>query len=59
LADELTSSLDDENSELVMDLLSEINGKRGVTVILTTTDLYERLPMNRNLVPKDGRLIER
>jgi len=42
-----------------MDLLSEINGKRGVTVILTTTDLYERLPMNRNLVPKDGRLIER
>ena len=59
MADELTSSLDDENSKLVMDLLSEMNAKRRVTVILTTTDLYERLPTNRDLVLKDGRLIER
>jgi len=59
LADELASSLDDENSKLVMDLLSEINAKRRVTVILTTTDLYEKLPTDRDFVLKDGRLMER
>jgi putative ABC transport system ATP-binding protein len=59
LADEPTSSLDDENSKLVMDLLAEINAERRVTIVLTTTDLYERLPTNRDLVLKDGRLIER
>jgi putative ABC transport system ATP-binding protein len=59
LADEPTSSLDDENSKLVMDLLAEINAERRVAIVLTTTDLYERLPTNRDLVLKDGRLIER
>jgi putative ABC transport system ATP-binding protein len=59
LADEPTSSLDDENSKLVMDLLAEVNAERRVAIVLTTTDLYERLPTNRDLVLKDGRLIER
>jgi len=59
LADEPTSSLDDENSKLVMDLLSKVNAERRVTIVLTTTDLYERLPTNRDFVLKDGRLIER
>jgi putative ABC transport system ATP-binding protein len=59
LADEPTSSLDDENSKLVMDLLTEVNAERRVTIVLTTTDLYERLPTNRDFVLKDGRLIER
>lgn len=59
LADEPTSSLDDENSKLVMDLLAEVNAERRVAIVLTTTDLYERLPTNRDFVLKDGRLIER
>jgi len=43
LADEPTSSLDDENSALLMELLSRINRERKVTILLTTIDLYERL----------------
>ncbi len=58
MADELASSLDDKSSKLVMDLLSEINGERRVTVILTTTDLYEGLPTDRDFVLKDCLLIE-
>jgi len=59
LADEPTSSIDDENSQLLMELLNEINRERKVTIILTTTDLYERLPTNRDFMLKEGRLIER
>jgi putative ABC transport system ATP-binding protein len=56
LADEPTSSIDDENSQLLMDLLKKINRERKVTIILTTTDLYEKLPTNRDFILKDGRL---
>jgi len=42
LADEPTSSLDDENSTLLMDLLQKINKEKGTTILLTTTDLYEK-----------------
>jgi putative ABC transport system ATP-binding protein len=59
LADEPSSSLDDENSQLLMELLGKINRERKVTVILTTTDLYERLPSNRDFMLKEGRLFER
>ncbi|MCW4029787.1 MAG: ABC transporter ATP-binding protein [Candidatus Bathyarchaeota archaeon] len=41
LADEPTSSLDDENSGLVWDMLGRINREEGVTVVATSTDLYE------------------
>jgi len=56
LADEPTSSLDDENSDLLMGLLTQINTERNATIILTTTDLYEKLPTNKNYVLKEGRL---
>jgi putative ABC transport system ATP-binding protein len=59
LADEPTSSIDDENSKLLMNLLTKISRERRVTIILTTTDLYEELPANRDLLLKEGRLIER
>lgn len=59
LADEPTSSIDDENSQLLMELLNEINRERKATIILTTTDLHERLPTNRDFMLKEGRLIER
>jgi len=58
LADEPTSSLDDENSALLMELLSQINKERSTTIVLTTTDLYEKLPTNKNYILKEGRLQE-
>jgi putative ABC transport system ATP-binding protein len=58
LADEPTSSLDDENSELLMELFSKINKERKVTIVLTTTDLYEKLPTIRDYVLKGGYLIQ-
>lgn len=58
LADEPTSSIDDENSQLLMNLLTEINRGRKVTIILTTTDLYEKLPANRSFLLREGQLIE-
>ncbi|MEM4700195.1 MAG: ABC transporter ATP-binding protein [Candidatus Nezhaarchaeales archaeon] len=59
LADEPTSSLDDENSEILMELLKEVNEERGVAIVLTTTDLYGELPTKRDYMLRDGRLIER
>jgi ABC-type lipoprotein export system ATPase subunit len=58
LADEPTSSLDNENTQLLMELLNKINKERKVTIIVTTTDLYEKLPTNRNYVLKEGKLHE-
>jgi len=58
LADEPASSLDDENSALLMDLLGYINKERETTILLTTTDLYEKLPTNRDYLLKDGLLQE-
>ena len=58
LADEPTSSLDDENSGLLIKLLSSINREEKVTIVLTTTDLYEKLPTNRDYLLKDGNLHE-
>jgi putative ABC transport system ATP-binding protein len=54
LADEPASSLDDENSELLVKLLSQINREQKVTIVLTTTDLYEKLPTSRDYLLKDG-----
>jgi len=58
LADEPASSLDDENSALLMELLSYINKEKGTTIVLTTTDLYEKLPTTRDYLLKDGHLLE-
>ena len=56
LADEPTSSLDDENSELLMNMLRKINREEKVTVILTTTDLYEKLPTTNDYMLKKGQI---
>ncbi|MBS7627971.1 ABC transporter ATP-binding protein, partial [Candidatus Bathyarchaeota archaeon] len=58
LADEPSSSLDDENSGLLMDLLARINREEKVAIVLTTTDLYEGLPTKRDYVLKEGLLTE-
>lgn len=59
LADEPTSSIDDENSLLLMNLLRSINQERKVTIVLTTTDLYEKLPTNKDYLLKEGTLAVR
>ena len=56
LADEPASSLDDENSTLLINLLSNVNQKKKVTIVLTTTDLYEKLPTSKDYLLKDGTL---
>jgi len=58
LADEPTSSLDDENSKLLMDLFQEINREKRVAIVLTTTDLYENFPTTRDYMLKEGKLYE-
>ena len=58
LADEPASSLDDENSNLLIKLLSTINREKKVTIVLTTTDLYEKLPTNRDYILKERHLHE-
>ncbi len=54
LADEPTSSLDNENSALLMDLLNQINREKDTIIIVATTDLYEKLPTNKDYALKEG-----
>lgn len=56
IADEPTSSIDDENTVLLMNLLTNINKNHGLTVIMTTTDLYEQYPATRDFLLKDAKL---
>jgi ABC-type lipoprotein export system ATPase subunit len=56
LADEPTSSIDDENTELLMNLLTSINKNQDLTIIMTTTDLYEKYPTTQDLTLKDAQL---
>jgi len=56
LADEPTSSIDNENSKILMSLLSNINKERKVTVVVTTIDLYEKMPSNREYLLEGGLL---
>jgi putative ABC transport system ATP-binding protein len=56
LADEPTSSLDDDNSNLVTELLSDINKQRKVVIILTTTDLEQEIPGSTEYTLKGAHL---
>ncbi len=56
LADEPTSSLDDENSEMLIDLLAEISKEQKVAVMLTSTDLFVNLPTTKDYLLKDGKI---
>jgi ABC-type methionine transport system ATPase subunit len=51
-----TSSLDDENPNPLTNLLSNINTEKKVTIILSTTDLHEKLPTSKDYLLKDGTL---
>ncbi|MEM0010216.1 MAG: ABC transporter ATP-binding protein [Candidatus Bathyarchaeia archaeon] len=54
LADEPTSSLDEENSRMVIEMLERVKRESGVAIVLTTTDVTENIPANRNYMLKDG-----
>jgi ABC-type lipoprotein export system ATPase subunit len=56
LADEPTSSLDDENSALLFQLLCKIQKEQKVSILITSTDLYEKLPTTRDYLLKDGQV---
>lgn len=56
LADEPTSSLDDENSALLLDLLKKISTEQKVAVMLTSTDLYEKMPTTKDFMLKEGKI---
>ena len=58
LADEPLSSLDDENTELLMNLLTKINEDHNVTIVMTTTDLYGKLPTSADFFLRNGTLME-
>lgn len=55
LADEPTSSLDEENSKLVIGLLEKIN-KGGTTLLMTTTDIHADLPTDADYTFTEGHL---
>jgi len=56
LADEPTSNLDEENSRLVYELLSEINRESLATIIVTEVSLEEKLPTSEDYLLKNGTL---
>ncbi len=56
LADEPASSLDDENSALLLDLLCRVRKEQKVSIILTSTDLYEKLPTTKDYLLKEGKI---
>jgi putative ABC transport system ATP-binding protein len=56
IADEPTSSIDDENIQLLMSLLSKIAKNQGVTIVMTTTDLYETYPSSSDYLLNDTQL---
>jgi len=57
LADEPTGNLDSESAEQIIDLLLELHGKLGVTLVLVTHDLSVAERASRTIRMKDGRVI--
>ena len=58
LADEPTGSLDTENSELVMNMLQDLNHKQGQTILLITHNPEVALYSDRIISMRDGHILE-
>src|ERR1051325_6233752 len=58
LADEPTGALDTENSELVMNMLQELNHKFGQTILLITHNPEVALFSDRIISMRDGHILE-
>lgn len=57
LADEPTGNLDSESAIQIIDLLLDLHGKLGVTLVLVTHDLSVAERATRTIRMKDGRVI--
>lgn len=57
LADEPTGNLDEENSRLIMELLTELNAQ-GMTILMVTHSLEMAAYANRVIRMRDGRIVE-
>jgi len=57
LADEPTGNLDSESAVQIIDLLLDLHGKLGVTLVLVTHDLSVAGRASRTIRMKDGRVI--
>lgn len=55
LADEPTGNLDSKSSGEVMNMLTEVNGKEGATILMVTHDAVAASFCNRVIFIKDGR----
>jgi putative ABC transport system ATP-binding protein len=58
LADEPTAHLDSKNSDLVLNLLQEVNKNLGKTVLLVTHEPSEAERTHRNILMKDGKVVD-
>ena len=56
LADEPTGALDTHSSRMLLDLLSELNGRLAATILMVTHDPFSASYCSRILFLKDGRL---
>lgn len=59
LADELTGSLDSKNSEIVLDMLQELNIKYKQTILLITHDPDVAAMADRIIEMRDGKILNR
>ena len=57
LADEPTGNLDRENSEIVMEMLSQLN-EQGMTIVMVTHDTLLAKYGTRVIRIEDGRVVE-
>jgi len=58
LVDEPTAHLDDKNSQIIINLLGEINRKFGRTIVLVTHEEKEASEADRIITLQDGRIIK-
>lgn len=58
VADEPLAHLDDETARIVLDYIREVVGETGMSVLMTTTDLYTRLEVDRDYLLVNGVLRE-
>ena len=59
LADEPTGNLDSNNGQHVIDLLFDVNGRRGTTLVLVTHDRELAARADLQLMMRDGKVVER
>lgn len=58
LADEPTANLDSENSRAILELMVDLNSKRGVTFLFSTHDPLVMAYARRLITMRDGRIVE-